>query len=301
MTLGQWLPVYLDTYKRGTIKDGSFRIIELTARKIPAELLDTELDDIRPMQLQALYNSFAQGCSKSYMDKLRVLVNGLFATAVDNGFCSRNPTGSLRVPRIRERPRESFTAEEAREILRFAVGYSPARIGVAVVLLLTTGLRRGELLGLQDSDLNGCALTVNRAVFQKGNRPVVEEHIAKTDRSLRTVPLLPEVAYLLRTLPHKGPYLFGTRNGTLMSPRNFSRDYDTFLRRLVEEVPTVRRLPLHCLRHTFATLTMEAGGGLRVVQELLGHTDINTTARYSHPDLEDMRAAVQGLNRLILS
>lgn len=301
MTLGQWIPIYLDTYKRGTIKERSFRSIELTARKIPDELKDTELSDIRPMQLQALYNSFGQTCSKSYMDKLRTLVSGLFSTAVDNGYCDRDPTRNLKIPRIQEHPRESFTPEEVRDILYFAMGYDRPRIGVGIIVLLTTGIRRGELLGLKLSDLSGNVLTINRAVYQEGNRACVQEHVAKTEHSLRSIPLLPEVAFLLRTLPHKGEYLFGTRNGTLMNPRNFSRDYNTFFVHLQDAVPSLRRLPLHCLRHTFATLAMEAGSSLRVVQEMLGHTNINTTARYSHPSLTDMRAAVQGLNSLISS
>ena len=83
------------------------------------------------------------------------------------------------------------------------------------------------------------------------------------------------------------------------TPRNFTRDYDAFFRHLREAEPSVRHLSPHCCRHTFATLTREAGTDLRVVQELLGHTDIKTTARYSHADMNSMETAVLHLRDAI--
>lgn len=259
-----------------------------------------ELDDIRPMHLQRFYNEFSRGASKSYMDKMRVFINGLFATAVDNELCRKNPTQNLKVPHIPERPREAFTLEEVKLILDFAMVCKQQRIAVAVMLLLTSGIRRGELLGIKEEDIRDNVLTINRAVYLSHNHPCVEEHKAKTEHSLRSVPLLPEVAFRLLRLPHQGDFLFSTKNGTLLHPRNFSRDYAAFFRQLREVEPTVRALSPHCCRHTFATLTRECGADLRVVQELLGHTDIKTTARYSHANMDDMRGAVQGLRSAIL-
>lgn len=300
MTLAEWIPLYLDYYKRDTVKENSFYMLELLVKHIPAELMENSLDDILPMHIQRFYNAFAKEFSKSYMDKMRVLINALFDTAVDNGFCTKNPIGRVKIPHIRETPRESFTLEEVKMILDFASHYENQRTGVGIMTLLLTGIRRGELLGLKSEDITDTTLTINRAVFLTRNKACVEEHEAKTEHSLRTVPLLPELAYRLQKLPHKGDFLFSTKNGTLLHPRNFSRDYDKFFQRLRDAEPSVRYLPPHCCRHTFATLVREAGADLRVVQELLGHTDIKTTARYSHANLNDMRGAVQNLRSSIL-
>lgn len=73
-----------------------------------------------------------------------------------------------------------------------------------------------------------------------------------------------------------------------MYPRNFERAFDSFFRALRTAYPEIRRLPPHCCRHTFATLSQRNGANIRSVQEVLGHTSINTTAIYSHPDEADL-------------
>lgn len=295
MTLGQWLPLWLRSYKLGTIKGTSYHQLEILCQHIPENLKEAELSDILPMDLQVFFNEFARASSKSYMDKMRVLIHSLFCDALDNGLCSRDPSKRLRIPHVSEHSRESFTMEEVSRIIGFAWGYPNVKIGTAVLTLLLTGLRRGELLGLKWSDLTDDTLTINRAVFVEHNRPCVQEHLAKTAGSLRTIPLLPELSYRLHALPQTSLYVFGTRNGTLMNPRNFSRDYDRFFQLLREVEPDVRKLSPHCCRHTFATLSLATGANLRTVQQLLGHTNIQTTARYTHPDLLVMKQAVADL------
>lgn len=299
MTLGEWIPAFIDAYKRDTIRPDSLYTVQLVASKIPWEILAMELDEIRPMHLQRFVNAFALTASKSYMDKLHVLLNGLFVAAIDNDLCAKNPAARVKYPRIREQPREAFTMEEVCAILDFAMHYDRQRIAVGIMVLLLTGIRRGELLGLKESDITDRSLTVNRAVYLVHNHPCVTEHEAKTEHSLRTIPLLPELAYRLQRLPHTGEFLFSTKNGTILHPRNFTRDYDAFFRQLREAVPSVRHLSPHCCRHTFATLTREAGADIRVIQELLGHSDIKTTARYSHADFSSMQSAVIGLKDAI--
>lgn len=295
MILGDWMPQWLASYKLGTIKDTSYHQLEILCQHIPEDLRNTELPDILPMHLQAFFNAFAQTASKSYMDKMRVLVHSLFADALDNGLIDKDPSKRIRVPRVTERPRNAFTMEEVKVLISYIMACPGSRMGSAVLTLLLTGIRRGELLGLKWSDLTDDTLTINRAVFMDHGRPCVQEHVAKTLGSLRTIPLLPELSYRLHALPHCSPFVFGTKNGTLMHPRNFSRDYVRFFRVLQEAEPDVRLLSPHCCRHTFATLSLAAGANLRTVQQLLGHTNIETTARYTHPDMQIMRAAVDGL------
>lgn len=295
ITLNEWASQWLGAYKKGTMKDTSYHQLELLIRYIPEELGNKSMAEILPMHLQKFVNQFARNASKSYMDKMRVLLRGLFTDAQANGFCDRNPTAYLKIPRIIERPRVSFTAEETRDILCFAAGYERKRIATGIITLLLTGLRRGELLGLKWADLTDRTLEIKRGVFLQNGSPCVEEFVAKTQGSLRTVPLLPEVEYYLQSLPRRSEYIFTTRSGNLLSPYNFSRDYRAFFRDL-RDAHDVRYLSVHSCRHTFATLTLQAGADLRTVQQLLGHSDIKSTARYLHPDLAAKRDAVAKLS-----
>ena len=295
MTLREWIPQWLEAYKLGTIKERSYHQLEILVEHFPDDLLDTELNDIKPMHLQGFINRFSQGVSKSYMDKMRVLIHALFADAVENGFCIKDPSTRLKIPQIIEKPRESFTAEEVKHIVNFALDYPYRRIAVSILVLLFTGIRRGELLGIKWDDLNDNALTICRGVFQEHGTACVEDYIVKTPKSLRTVPLVPEIAHQITSLPRVGQFVFGTSSGKVWHPRNFSRDYGKFFRDLQNVHPNVRRLSVHCCRHTFATLTLTSGADLRVVQQLLGHTDIKTTALYTHPDMNIMQKAVSGM------
>lgn len=164
MTLSQWLPLWLQSYKLGTIKGTSYHQLEILCRHIPDDLKGMALPDILPMHLQAFFNAFAQTASKSYMDKMRVLIHSLFADALDNGLIEKDPSKRLRIPRVAERPRKAFTMEEVKSIISYIMACPDAKMGTVVLTLLLTGLRRGELLGLKWSDLTDDTLTVNRAV-----------------------------------------------------------------------------------------------------------------------------------------
>ncbi len=295
MTLREWIPLWLECYKLGTIKERSYHQLELLVQRLPDSLLCSQLNDILPMHLQAFINAFSRTASKSYMDKMRVLLHSLFADALENGFCARDPSARLKIPRMLEKPRESFTADEVKKITDFALAYPHRRIAVAVLVLLYTGIRRGELLGLKWEDITGCLLTVRRGVYQEGGKACVEDYVAKTQKSLRAVPLLPEIGNQIAALPRYGQFVFGSQSGTLWHPRNFSRDYSRFFRDLKAICPDVRFLSVHCCRHSFATLTLLSGADVRVVQQLLGHSDIKTTAIYTHPDMDIMQKAVAGM------
>jgi len=295
MTLREWIPQWLEAYKLGTIKVHSYHQLELLVRHFPDTLLDTELDEVKPMHLQGFINRFSQNASKSYMDKMRVLIHALFADAVENCFCVKDPSTRLKIPQIIEKPRDSFTADEVKRIVDFALDYPYRRIAVAVLVLLFTGIRRGELLGIKWDDLTDNTLTIRRGVYQEHGTACVEDYIAKTPKSLRTVPLVPEIAHQIFTFPRVGQFVFGASGGNLWHPRNFSRDYGKFFSALRNVYPSVRYLSIHCCRHSFATLTLTSGADLRVVQQLLGHTDIKTTALYTHPDMNIMQKAVSGM------
>ncbi|WP_218596547.1 tyrosine-type recombinase/integrase [Pseudonocardia oceani] len=135
----------------------------------------------------------------------------------------------------------------------------------------------------------------------------MREFAPKTRRSNRTVPLPPRCLDALAAhhqrlqLQHgAGPgrpwppdgYVFGTRHGTPLEPRNLTRMFGQLC-----DAHGIRRVPLHGLRHTCVSLLLSLGVHPRVVMEIVGHSAIEMTMNvYGHVNLETQRAALDHLD-----
>jgi integrase len=183
------------------------------------------------------------------------------------------------------------------------------RFEALYILALTTGLRRGELLGLKwsDADIERATLSVNRSMDTMYGPPV--EKAPKRSSSRRTVALMPEAVAALRMHRKRqaeerlaaGPawterdLIFPTRVGTPMSGTNL-------LKRSLRPLLSKAGLPpvtFHELRHTFATFHLASRERPKVIQEILGDSSIKTTMdTYSHviPGMqEDAARRLSGL------
>lgn len=164
-------------------------------------------------------------------------------------------------------------------------------------LLITTGLRRGELLGLQwkDIDFEGHTIEIKRNITYTPEKGLVID-TPKTENSERIIPLLPYLAKLLKEYK-KDMYPF-SKAAAFVFP---SKDSDTIPRdpnaitRKVKCFMKKHNLPdmsPHDLRHSCATLLLSNGADIKSVQEILGHTDASTTLNfYVRTDLEQMKEA----------
>ena len=159
----------------------------------------------------------------------------------------------------------------------------------AFYLELTTGLRRGELLALQwtDLDVENRTISVTKQVNRINGELVVSP--PKTRNSVRTL-ALPQQAVDLLIAEHKkhprNPYLFPSpKTGTMYDPDAFRRTHDKILKAIGAE-----HIRFHDLRHTFATLCLQAGCDIKTLSELLGHSSAAVTLqRYVHTSLNQKR------------
>lgn len=310
ITLKSWSEKYLESCRKGTMKETSYHQLDLLQKKIPNSLTKKKVSEIRPIELQEFLNKFAETASKSYIGKMFSLLRAIFTEAQENDLCLKNPARKLRAPQKRQKPRESFTRGEVETIVAFALTYRKnsksdrlnrafVLISTAIIVLLSTGIRRGELLGLMWSDIEDTVIHVRRAAYLKDGVPTADNGIAKTYSSIRDIPIGKELSDLIRAVPKRGLYVFAAYSGQIMNPRNFERSYDTFFKALQKAYPEVRRLSVHCCRHTFATLSQRNGANIRAVQLILGHTSIKTTAIYSHPDMEELQAASESFRNYV--
>lgn len=299
-TLKSWFATYLETYRKGTMQSTAYHQLELLRDKVSDELMRKKVSEIKPAEVQKFLNDFSVTASESYIGKMYSLLRACFSQAVENDLTVKDPTRKLRANHKPEKQKEIYPLTQAQKIIDFAVAYEPTtnnkrdaraqkQIAAAVCVLLIAGLRRGELLGLtyNDIDKDNLVIHVRRAVFLDGGVPCVQDGEAKTPGSIRDIPIPAWLADMVLSIPMAGLYPFGTSIGTLMHPRNFNRSYDLF----IGKIDGVNRLPVHSCRHTCATLMQAVGVDIRDVQLYLGHTQITTTARYTHPDMSKLRDA----------
>ena len=250
---------------------GAVKVAALTPAHV--QHLSDELERLSPRSRQLAVGTLKSAC----------------AWAVSNGLIRRNPVAGVRRPRVEQTQVQPWTAEEAR---RFLTATAADRLGFAWALLLTRGLRRGELCGLRwsDVDLDGGTLHVTRARVVVDGQTV--DSAPKTRAGRRMIPLDQHLVALLRT--HKarqaaerlaagpayadGGWLLADHLGQPVHPETVS----SLLERAIAGAG-LRRIRLHDLRHTAASLMLADGVPVKVVADLLGHASPTVTLSvYAH-------------------
>ena len=240
---------------------------------------DRQLDSIGGDELQEFILEY-EGKSSSLIDKIMMTLRQVFSMAVDDEIISRNPVAKMKPPEGTQGERLPLSLEDADTLKKAAASHKD---GLFPLLLLCTGLRRGEALGLRWEDITEDSITVCRAVvYQKNNLVSIGE--TKTNSAHRVVPLLPELASKLGE--RKRGYVFGG---------NSALPYTSFHRmwsKLQEDIDVLEGVTPHRLRHTYLMLMRRAGIDPATQQYLMGHADYETTANtYTHIDAVDIGEA----------
>lgn len=205
------------------------------------------------------------------------------------GHVTRNVASLADPPRVARTHMLTWSADELGSFLEHA---RDERLYAGYVLLATTGMRRGEALGLRwrSVDLDSARVSVSTSLVVVDAGVVFQE--PKTASGRRTVPIPAETVAALKAhrksqLAEKmllGPdysdddLVFCREDGTHLHPTTFSRGFDE-----LAACAQLRRIRLHDLRHTFATLALQAAVPVKIVSEILGHASVTLTYdTYSH-------------------
>lgn len=179
--------------------------------------------DINANDLQAIFNKLS--CySSSYVSKFASLMNGIFRNAVSNGALIRNPMAGVQRPKCKKTGGHRCLEPWERALIRST--WQEHDFGLAAMVMLYTGFRRGEMLHLnidRDVDFEKKTIAVRGAVsFSEGNRPKLTK--GKTASAIRTVPLLPP---LEEALKGRHGLVCHKENGGIMSQSAFACKYES--------------------------------------------------------------------------
>ena len=208
----------------------------------------------------------------------------LFGFLQDMGYVQANPAHRLPLPKIKQ-PVPIFLTEETAHQLIAAAGKPWQR--ALVILLLSTGIRRTEVvtITLDDLDLEQRQVLIRGKGGKERMLPLTEQAVEAIEE------------YLRHRVKTKSRHLFvSTTGGHAIQGRIVNRILNRILRRAGLQDQGITP---HKLRHTFATHLIRSGADIRTVQELLGHADIQTTARYLHSDTRTKQTAVGKLSGLL--
>jgi len=205
-----------------------------------------------------------------------------FRHLLREGVIHDDPTAQIAMPKIGRSLPKSLTEEEVESLLNAPLVSDPlgSRDRTMLEVLYATGLRVSELVSLKYSQLN-----MNQGVIRI---------VGKGDRE-RMIPLGEEAVRWLKEflgsarneilLDRTTDYLFPTRRGDRMTRQAFWH----IIKRYARKSAIDKELSPHTLRHAFATHLLNHGADLRVVQMLLGHSDLSTTQIYTHVARERMK------------
>lgn len=283
-----WIDNYLETYKKNSLADVSYRDLRSRINKnITAEIGSMMIKDVRPLHCQRILNNLS-GFSANHIKKVNNAMSDIFEKALDNKMILSNPAAKLDKPKGYTQQRRAITNSEREVILKVAE-YNKS--GLWVLLMLCCGLRPHETSLIQGRHIN----------FKEKKLHIEGTKTANADRSV------PIPKALLDKLPKLEPfqYLFLSERNTKINDDCRGRMWNSFKRDMNIEmgcsvyrnqvVPPYRvaeDLVPYCLRHTYCTDLQAAGVPINVAKELMGHSDISLTARiYTHKSEESFNNA----------
>lgn len=301
ITVSGWFDIWIKEYKEPTVKKGTVGVYR---DNFNSYLKDTigkkKLKDIRPEHIQKIYNDLnKKGYSRNTVELVSVVLSGMYKQAIKNKIIRENPVPLATLPRLEEKkePRV-MTVDEQRTFMEYS---KDSYLHDMFELALATGMRSGELRGLQwkDIDFKNNLIHVTGTLVYVNNEYVMDT--PKTPTSRRDIPMLDNVVYLFKqrkTRQSEGRLklgdkwkskeglenlVFTTETGYPINRDMLKQEVNRVIDNIRKDNPNYEHITPHTFRHTFATRCIENGMPPQVLKTLLGHSKLSMTMDlYSH-------------------
>lgn len=298
-------PRQMDNYRRA---------VKLWKKELQGyEIGQVRADDIERVLISLSDNGLSQRTISLYRSAVRQIMRRAVGRVIPT-----NPVEQVELASVgrREEQRRALTAEEQQWIWD-----TPHRAQSVAVIMMLSGLRRGELAALtwNDVDLKERTITVNKVIAYDSNGVPSLRHITKTEAGMRTVDIPQRLADYMAALPKDNLLVIHSARGTVMTESAWAKLWRSYLRLLNEKYGTrtpadlermqsgkpgpkrlemtIPNITMHWLRHTFCTLLYLAGVDVVQACAQMGHADVSTTLRiYTHLDAMHKRKSVDKLD-----
>ncbi len=325
-TVDEWYERWIENSKRGIVSDNTCKNYRnrylINIKPVLGKLC---LSDVKPDMCQRVLNIMeAEDYSYGTMNQTRITMHALFDGAVLSDYLQKNPVNKSVKCRVKDvEERRVLSVEEQQTFLEYA---KDTMYFNAYKLVLLTGLRSGEVSGLQWKyvDFEKRELHVRHTMLFDKKKGGFYLGKPKTKRSIRTIPLNEAAIQVLKEQQvyqnrmksksnqwHDSDLVFTTINGVALGHSS----YQLSIRRIVTNINNDRKynakmngtdwtefqpLYMHALRHTFATRCIESGMQPKVLQAILGHSTINVTMDlYVHATDEFIREEVEKIKYVV--
>ena len=309
MTLAQWLDRWLDEFAAPRLRESTMSSYRTYAEQyIKPRLGSKKMNSITPADIQRMYTKLKKDgrvrehpehgrtLSASTVRRIHTMLHRALGDAVKACIIPRNPAEGLTLPKADTPAKRVLTDKELDKFME-TINTDPIWHDFFYTEL-TTGLRRGEICGLQwqDFDAQAGTLQISRTLHRKTGGGF-ETGETKTGQGKRKILLPGSTANLLRerqkTIPGKWIFPNPLKPEQPISPDAAYRR----LKALLNEAGIAENIPFHGLRHTFATHALASGVDAKTLSGLLGHTDAAFTLNtYTHVtgDMQRQASAIVG-------
>lgn len=294
VTINSLFPKWLFAVKKNELKPSSFESYYGTYTNYikPYLIADLPINAIKSLKVQQYYNELTKNnASPSTVKKTHKLLKQFFSYTDKEGYIIKNPCMNISLPKEKKnnaktiiknkKTKFSYFSEEEIPILLKA--FENNKYKDIIVFALATGMRQGEILGLQWEDVDFENKEINIIHNLNTSANILENGIKiyetkllepKSESSTRTIPMNDTIYNILQNIDHTCSYVFSS-NGSCINAKILQKVWKKTL--LDNNIPYRK---FHDLRHTAATLLLTYGADLETVKEILGHSSITMTEIY---------------------
>lgn len=299
-----WLVQWIENYIRSSVKVRTYERYKLIVEQhIKDKVGGIELNDLSPLVLQSFITELLQcdnkktgkGLAANSVNAVISVIQSSLKTAHLLGLTKEYMANKLKRPKLAEKPVECFSLAEQKQI-EHAIRSGKKDKLYGIILCLYSGLRIGELMALQWSDIDFVkgVLTVSKSCHDGKDGLIIDE--PKTTTSRRMIPLPKQLLPMMKALKRRSvsPFVVSA-SGNPVSVRSYQRSFELLLKKL--KIP---HKGFHSLRHTFATRALECGMDVKTLSEILGHKNPTVTLnRYAHSLMEHKADMMNRLGKLL--